>query len=326
MKPRTKHEGFVVVVVLCVIILLTVLLLGFNSKSRASLIAADAFRKSEQALNCARAGLNIAIAAVRDTNDICLNGRLSRLLTGENNFAVADGSCTVTIVEQNGKLNVNHLKDANGKLNRTAIDQLLRLIDVLNRHEGGPGHISYALVPAIIDWADADDEVTCLDFVKRENLGAESEYYAQLDPPYRCTNRPVDTIEELLLVKAIEPDVFGRIRDFVTTKSDGKVNINSAPKPVIESLSEKTDPALAQVIVDRRRIKPFGSIAELRDVPGMTDEVYYSIVKTVTVSPSERYYQVTSQGNVNNCSCTIVAVLGRNTKTKSIDVVLYREM
>ncbi len=81
-----------------------------------------------------------------------------------------------------GKLNVNLLKDKDGKPNRARIDQLLRLIDLLNRQEPGLSHIGYGFVPAIIDWTDTDDEVVCLPFVKNENLGAESDYYAGLNP------------------------------------------------------------------------------------------------------------------------------------------------
>ena len=54
-----QRSGFVVVVVLCMIMLLSVLLLGFNHKSRANLNVVDGVRKSEQARKCSRAGLNI---------------------------------------------------------------------------------------------------------------------------------------------------------------------------------------------------------------------------------------------------------------------------
>ena len=45
---------------------------------------------------------------------------------------------------------------------------------------------------AILDWIDEDDE-------PRE-YGAEWDYYAQLQPPYKPKNGPLDTVEELLLV------------------------------------------------------------------------------------------------------------------------------
>jgi len=328
-RTKAKQKGFVVVLVLSMVGLLAVLLLGFNYKSRANLLAVGDFQELQQALNCARAGLNVAVAAIGNTEDILTNRKLANLFSEQTSFPVGGGNCSITVTDEAGKLNVNLLTNQDGKLNRAGIDQLLRLIDLLNRQPaegGGVSHIGYGLVPAIIDWMDTDDEVVCLAFVKSENLGAESDYYAGLEPPYRCRNRPLGTIEELLLLKGITPEVFNRIRDYVTVKGDGKVNINSAPKIVIESLSQELNPALAQIIIDRRKIKPFDSIIQLQDVPGMTDGLYYSIKDMITVSPTDHYYLVTSRGNVDRISSTISAVLRKNMQTKNVDVILYKEL
>ena len=98
-----QRSGFVVVVVLCMVMMLSVLLLGFNYKSRVNLRAVDGVRKSERALNCTRAGLNIAIAIVRDTNDIHKDKTLLSMLSGEKTFAVGNGGCSITITEENSK-------------------------------------------------------------------------------------------------------------------------------------------------------------------------------------------------------------------------------
>jgi general secretion pathway protein K len=195
----------------------------------------------------------------------------------------------------------------------------------LNRERAGESNIGYGLVPSIIDWTDDDDEVTSLSFVTRENLGVESDYYSTLDPAYRCKNKPLDTIEEMLLIKGISHEVFERIRNYVTVNGDGKVNLNSAPKLVIESLSEKMDTAVAAMIVERRKIKPFDGVAELRDVPGMTDSIYEAIKNMVTVSAEDQYYHVESRASVDHLGCAIEAVLRRNPETKSVEVVFYKE-
>ncbi|MFB0524811.1 MAG: general secretion pathway protein GspK [Phycisphaerae bacterium] len=323
---KLQQSGFVFIVVLCTIILLEVLLLGFNFRCRASLRAVDHLRRSQQALNCARAGLNIAIAAIKDTPDIHTNKTLLDPLSGQNSVTVGDGQCLITVTEESGKLNVNLLKDKNGKLNRIRIDQLLRLIDLLNREQPGDSDIGYGLAPAIIDWTDDDEQVTCLEFVKHQNLGAESDYYSKLEPPYKCKNKPLEVIDEMLLIKDVTAESFDRLRAYLTVNGDGKININFAPKLVIESLSQKMDTALARMIVDRRKIKPFESIMELRDVPGMTDSIYQSIKNTVTVSPEDQYYRIESQGNVGHVGCTIDAILRRNPETKSVEVVFYKEL
>ncbi len=323
---KKEHSGFVLVVVLCMVIMLGILLFGFNHKSRAGLLAVDDLRKSEQALNCARAGLNIAIAAVRDTEDILTNRKLQNLLSGKNAVSLDEGNCSITVTEESGKLNINLLIDENGKINRTIIDQLLRLIDLLNRENFGDFHISYELVPSIIDWIDSDNEVTSLPFVKHENSGAESDYYSNLTPPYRCRNNTFETTEDLLLIKGVTQQIFGCLRDFISVRGEDKININWASKHVIQSLSENMDPVLAQMIIDRRKIKPFGSVIELREIPGLTDDIYQAIEKTLMVSPTKKYYRVTSEGITDGLSSTAVAILARNMETKNVDVILYKEL
>ena len=324
-RIKKERRGFIVVVVLCMIICMAVLLLGFNYQSRSNLRVVDNFQKSTNALNCARAGLNIAIAAIKDARETNPKKTSPNLLREENTFEIGEGNCSVTITEENAKLNINLLIDKNGKPNRARIDQLLRLIDLLNRDRTGDSHIGYGLVPAIIDWIDGDDEVTHLPFIKNENSGAESAYYGNLEIPYKCKNTPLETIEELLLVKEITQDVFESMRDHITVYGNGEININSASKRVIESLSEKMDSALARMIIDRRKFKPFDSIMELRDVPGMTKGIYNTIRKMVTVSPADEYYHVKAQGNAGHRNCTIAAILRKNMKTKNVEVVFYKE-
>ncbi|MHC4534458.1 MAG: type II secretion system minor pseudopilin GspK [Planctomycetota bacterium] len=326
-KIGTKeHSGFVLIVVLCMVIMLGILLFGFNHKSRTGLLAVDDIRKSEQARNCARAGLNIAIAVLRNTEDIQADRKLQNLLSGEDIVSLDEGNCSITVTEESGKLNINLLRDKNGELNRTIIDQLIRLIDLLNRENFGDFHISYELVPSIIDWVDSDDEVTYLLFIEHENSGAESDYYSNLTHPYRCRNNSLETTEDLLLIKGVTQQVFGCLRDFITVRGDDKININWASKHVIQSLSENMDPVLAQMIIDRRKIKPFGSVMELREIPGMTNGIYQAIEKTVTVSSKKQYYRVTSEGTADGISSTTVAVLARNMETKNVDVILYKEL
>ncbi len=59
------------------------------------------------------------------------------------------------------------------------------------------------IADAILDWIDEDDE-------PRE-YGAEIDYYSSMFPPYAPRNGPFETVEELLLVRGVTPDLlFGR--------------------------------------------------------------------------------------------------------------------
>jgi hypothetical protein len=61
---------------------------------------------------------------------------------------------------------------------------------------GLPG-MTEPVADAILDWVDEDD-------VPRE-FGAEIDYYSGLSPPYAPKNGPLETVEELLLVRGVTP-------------------------------------------------------------------------------------------------------------------------
>jgi general secretion pathway protein K len=323
-RSSTRNRGFVLIVVLSGVLLLSALLFGFSRSTRMDLDRAESLRDSEQAVNRARAGLNVAVAVIRDTNDVYADARLAGLRTTGETLTLADGTCSVRVTEESGRLNLNTLKNKNGQLNRPAIDQFLRLIDLANRDD--PKHpISYELVPAVIDWIDGDDDTTFLSFVQPNGQGVEDGYYMSLEAPYHCKNRPMDTLDELQWIKGGSPEILERLRDCLTVTGDRRININAAPKRVIESLCEQMDPTLAELIVRQREMRPFKDVAELKDVPGMPDNVYRTIQNLVTVSSRDRYYRVYSQADVGEHHTQIEAVLHRNTQAGNVDIILYRE-
>jgi len=328
MMPRfseQRQDGFILIVVLGAVMVLSTLLFRFSRATQIRLDTTHGLYRVEQAWHCARAGLSIARAAVADTNDVCVEQRFDGLFKGENPLPVGEGTFLVRILDENGLLNVNRLLDKTGQPDRMRVDQMLRLIDLLNRDGGGNERISYGIVPSLIDWVDPDGEVTHLPFVERANRGAEDAYYRGQRRPYRCPDRPVDTLDELLRVKAMTPEAHGRLRAVLTCYGDGQININTAPMPVIMCLSEQMDVALAQMIVKRRQMRPFESVAELRDVPGMTDKIYQAIRDSITVWPKMRYYRVISEGTTDGRICTVEAVLFRNRQAGNVDMLYYTE-
>ena len=324
-RSKAGEDGFILIVVLSAVLVLSALLFGFAQTTRTSLSKADSFYRTEQAWNGAWGGLQMALAVVRDVNAIAIDPQAAKLLTGENRFSVGDANCSVVITEENGLLNVNRLKGTDGQFDRQRIDQFLRLIDVLNRQEKDVPPIGYGIVPALIDWIDNDNEVTCLTFVQHDNLGAENDYYQTRTPPYTCRNGPIDATDELLWVKGMTPEWLGRLRPYLTCVGDGKIDINAAPRLVLQSLSEQIDAATAEMMVRQRAIKPFQNVTELRDVAGMTDNMTHDLQRLITINPPERFYRVASQGNIEDHRCTIEALLRRNTQAGTVDIIQYRE-
>ncbi len=313
-----SRRGYVLIVVLLVISLLAVVLLEFSYEARINLEAADNYRKGRQALSCAQAGVGTFLAALQRDDEEEREEALHLLLSEGMEFEVGEGSCTVAVEEENGKINVNMLKTAEGKIRRRRTDQFLRLIDLLNLRRGEGSVISYELAPAIMDWADPDEEVTVLPFVQRENEGAETDHYEGLPRPYPCKNAPVEAVRELLWVKGMEREFFEGgpdeesseeeavgMRDLLTVYGDGKIDVNHAPSLVIQSLSEKINAALADAVMEARADEPFEEIEELRTVSGMTRPLLKQIEPLITVKPARRYFLVTSVGTVGGLSRTL---------------------
>lgn len=321
-----RQDGFILILVLGVVLVLCALLFGFSQTTRTSLAKADSFYRTEQARNAAWGGLQIAVATIRDVNAVCADPQSAKLTTSENTFTIGDVNCTVAVTEENGLLNVNRLKGADGQLDRRHIEQFLRLIDVVNHQQKDLPLIGYGIVPAVIDWVDSDDDITCLPFVQRDNTGAENDDYQMGTPPRSCRNGPVDNLDELLWVKGMTPEGLKRLRPYLTCVGDGKVDINAAPKAVLQSLSEQIDAALAEMIVQQRKLKPFNSLAELGSVPGMTDNICRDIQSLITVNPAERFYRIRVQGSIQDHRCTMEAELQRNTQAGTVDILQYREL
>lgn len=88
--------------------------------------------------------------------------------------------------DESTRLNLNALMFADESLPGAGRTLLMAL----------PG-MTEEIADAILDWIDEDDE-------PRE-FGAEIEYYSTLSPPYGTKNGPMDTVEELLLVRGVTP-------------------------------------------------------------------------------------------------------------------------
>lgn len=81
---------------------------------------------------------------------------------------------------------------------------------------------------AILDWLDEDDET--------RDLGAEADYYSGLTPPYAPKNGPLETVEELLLVRGVTPALlFGadvnRNGTLDPNETSGAANVESTGSP-----------------------------------------------------------------------------------------------
>ncbi|MBT8042877.1 MAG: general secretion pathway protein GspK [Pontiella sp.] len=113
-----------------------------------------------------------------------------------------------------------------------------------------------AMIDCLEDWIDEGD--------LRGLNGAESDDEFYQEAGYPVKNGPLDSVEELLLIKYWGPEIlYGRpadedgdeiigIADKLTVWGDGKVNLNSASEDVLLSYAEYEDWELASVFESRK--------------------------------------------------------------------------
>ncbi len=215
--PTTRSRpGVVLVAVLVVLVLLTLAAYQYSERMMAEAKAADSFYRVAQTRALAESGIYYVAALLSNTDTVTntLNGNpyenpgvyqgvlvYQDPLGGRRNgrFCVvalrdpADPQSTSSpwrfgVEDEAGKINVNALLALDGGQGTAAYNMLMLL-----------PNMTQDIANAILDWLDPDD-------TPREN-GAENDYYTTLPQPYQCKNGPLDSLEEMLLIKGVTPQL-----------------------------------------------------------------------------------------------------------------------
>lgn len=241
-NPDNSHavplrRGMVLLVVLVVIVLLS---LGAYTFSEYMVIAtrATAYNgKSIQARALADSGVEFVSVLLADRaslntlglyhNPSLFQGHLllnSLQASGRGRFTViapVEGDPTARhvrfgLVDESSKLNLNAIaalvpaptaatssssssttsgSSSNTSSTTATADQTEGLANPLM---GLPG-MTLEISEAIFDWIDEDTD--------QRDHGAENEYYQSLTPPYECKNGKLETLDELLLIRGVTPQL-----------------------------------------------------------------------------------------------------------------------
>jgi general secretion pathway protein K len=162
---------------------------------------------------------------------------------------IENGSIGGYITDAQGRLNVNNLASSApvATAAQLALQRLFAELGVPN-----------ALLNAIADWVDADDQTT-------PNGGAEDSYYLAQDPPGLAANAPVRRVAELLAVRGANPALIARLAPFVDAlDAPTMVNVNTAPAEVLAAAVGGLDAAGATTLVASRTSKPFANLGDFR--------------------------------------------------------------
>jgi general secretion pathway protein K len=219
----------------------------------------------------------------------------------------------VDILPEAGRRNVNLLQDEDWE----------ELLD----QAGVPEEIWPELIDCFMDFTDENDA--------HRLSGAEADDPFYKSAGYEPKNAPLDTVDELLLIKGFTPEiVYGGppadprgeplrgIAHLLTTFGDGKVNVNTASREVLMTLTTGSGKMMDEWVVDdllRHRLGDDG-------LPNTKDDGYTSVQEAISksgmdpaladkISVSDRkFVRVVSIGDNNGVRMGVWAVfeVGKN--------------
>lgn len=158
-------------------------------------------------------------------------------------LAVEDGQVTGHIRDAQGLFNLNNLV-RNGAPSPSDTGAFRHLLQSL----GLPDHTD-----AVIDWIDADNNTSA--------AGAEDIDYLQAKISYRAANQPMQSVEELRLVRGFTQEMVEKLRPWVTALPQStEINVNTAPKEVLGALFYTLPTSAIETLVSDR---PYTDQAQL---------------------------------------------------------------
>lgn len=243
-------DGFILVVALWILAFLSLLSLGFGQRTHLIVKMANLEKNRLSALYLNESAFHSAISTLasdKNSYDSPFVEEWAKSVIKEN-WLETEGEIGYTIIDEERRLNLNTISLSSERMKKLP-------------------EISEELIDSVLDWRDPDNE-------KRED-GAEEDYYQGLNPSYHCKNGPFSTLDELLLVKGMTPDIFLKWKDlFTLSKTDGRVNINSASSEVLRSTGLKDEKIIE--IIDYRELTPIEELDDIPEIPGNL----YPLLKT----------------------------------------------
>ena len=252
-----SQKGIALLLVLWVLTILMVIVLSFSFMARTETQATLSFKDGIEKRFIAEAGIERGIMELFYRNvfknqSIEFEGREVWKTDGRlYSSNIGDGYYTVSITDESGKVDINTVSDV-------VLKNLLINIGVQEEEVD-------TIVDSIMDWKDPDDF--------HRLYGVESDYYMSLPNPYTAKNANFDTVEELLLVKGMTPEIlYGTserrgIIDVLTVNSKrNKINVNAAPKEVLMGIPGVT-PEVADTIINYRQTNEIENIFFVEGIP-----------------------------------------------------------
>ncbi len=241
-------------------------------------------------------------------------------LAGESldNFSIAGGTVSLTMTEQESKININ---TADAPLLQQALTAM-----------GADANDISVVSDSILDWIDPDDAT--------RPAGAETDFYLGLTPSYNAKNAPIDNLDELQLVKGVTRDMFNGgssapsktpfpehqlgfghapgeepnyafgLKDVFTPFSLGKINILSADEKVLQLIPGMDTTTVQAIITARDSDPPLRNPQQLLAAAHIPPEAVGQLMNYIDVRGST--YEIHATATIGQLSHEYTAIALRN--------------
>ncbi len=308
--PNSRKSGVALIVVMWVLVVVSLIVASFSFEMKLEAKIISMQRKRFKADQLALSGIELAKvmfafeADPMEGDDIVYDDpwmeQASKIDEGVPSTVteeLGDGTITLQIDFEEGGRNISKLSD----------DEWQEIFE----QTGVPAADRDELLGCLKDWQDEND--------LHELNGAESDDSFYKDLGYECKNAPIDTIDELLMIKGwTEEVVYGTatnelddaefpmtgVAQYLTTWGDGRINPNSASREVLASMYLSED--MIEAILEMR-MGPDGESGTEDD--GLTQADFDALgldKERFTLTPE--FARVTSEGEVDGLVSRIYAV------------------
>ena len=251
MRLRRDRTGMVLVFALWVLGVLTILavsvaagirqkifLVGrLDERSRMNYLLEAAVKKTAGYIHGQMEESSFVFTPAVKANLLNNPGELSSIMLGRDaagvGYVPVDGDGRTVqwgVVDEESKLNLN-------KTDQMSLSNLL--VNVLSMKEEDADKLALS----ILDWRQVGEG--------QVNGFFSDDYYSNLQYPYPKKSAYYESLDELLLVKGMNRQIYERLINFVTIYGDGGININTASKEVLEAIG--LSDALVEKILTVRR-------------------------------------------------------------------------
>ena len=248
--PETGSKGFILLYVLWLTVAISAMVMLASGHSRRMVRVESSIARRYSLRTETRSVFNLAKTLAAD-----------KTLSSGYVFNVTLGRCNISMTDANALLNPN----------LATPEELYSLGLALGLTQQQASVVS----ASIADWIDADQTI--------HPNGAEASYYQALTPPYECADKPLHSLDELLMVRGITPPVYAILHDFLSVESH-EINFRTAPKAVIEAVTGNPD--IANKLIEFRK-KNWLDDTTIQAVIGT--HLYESLKDRLTFEPSGVY-------------------------------------